>query len=172
MKKTRVVVFLGLLISMDVILTHLVPVIQWQTIRVSFGFLPESFSSMLFGPLIGGIGAVLGDLLGMLVAPKGPFFPGFTFSALLTGVIYGIFLYKKPKTILNISLAVVFTTLLVDFGLNTYWLTILYGKGFFVILPGRIIKSLVMLPVQISMIYALWRYAGRMIENRFIKNKV
>jgi ECF transporter S component (folate family) len=172
MKKTKVLVFLGLLISMDVILTHLVPVIQWQTIRVSFGFLPESFSSMLFGPLIGGIGAVLGDLLGMLVAPKGPYFPGFTFSALITGVIYGIFLYKKPKTAINISLAVICTTLLVDFGLNTYWLTILYGKGFFIILPGRIIKSLVMLPVQISMIYALWRYAGKLIENRFVKNNV
>lgn len=172
MRKTRVLIFLSLLVAMNVVLIHMVPVIQVDIIRISFGFVPQSFSSMLFGPIIGGIGAVLGDIIGMIVAPKGPYFPGFTLSALLTGIIYGIFLFKKPKTMLRIVLAVSCITLLVDLGLNTYWLTILLGKGFMALLPARIIKSAVMLPVQTSVIYLLWRYAGNQIENHYLNRTI
>jgi ECF transporter S component (folate family) len=153
---------------MDVVLTHMVPVIQIDIIRISFGFVPQSFSSMLFGPLLGGIGAVLGDIIGMIVAPKGAYFAGFTLSALLTGVIYGLFLFRKPKTLLRITLAVLSITLFVDIGLNTYWLTILLGKGYFAMLPARVIKSAIMIPVQVSVIYLFWRYAGKYIENNLL----
>jgi ECF transporter S component (folate family) len=171
MKKTRILVFLSLLVAMDVLLTHIIPVIQWDVIRISFGFVPESFSSMLFGPWIGGLGAILGDLLGMIIAPKGPYFPGFTLSALLTGIIFGLYLYKKPKTILRITLAVLCITLFVDLGLNTYWLTIMYGKGYFALLPGRIIRSAIMLPVQIAVISLMWKYAGKYIENVLLQGR-
>ena len=168
MKKTRVLVFLSLLVAMDIVLTHMVPVIQLDTIRVSFGFVPHSFTSMLFGPWIGGVGGVLGDVLGMIIAPKGPYFPGFTLSALLSGIIYGLFLYRKPKTLLRITFAVICITLFVDIGLNTYWLTILYGNGYFAILPARVIKSAIMIPVQVSVIYMLWHYAGNHIEKNLL----
>lgn len=169
MKKTRVLVFLSLMIAMNVLLTHMIPVIQVDIIRISFGFVPQSFSSMLFGPVIGGAGAMLGDIIGMVIAPKGPYFPGFTLSALLTGMIYGFFLFGKQKTLLRIILAVLCITLLVDIGLNTYWLTILLGKGYLAILPARVIKSAVMLPVQVSVIYLLWCYVGNHIENTLLK---
>lgn len=168
MKKTRILVFLSLLVAMDVVLTHMIPVIQVDIIRISFGFVPQSFSSMLFGPFIGGVAAVLGDIIGMVIAPKGAYFPGFTLSALLTGMIYGFFLYRRPKTLLRITLAVLCITLFVDIGLNTYWLTILLGKGYVAILPARVIKSIVMLPAQVSVIYLLWRYAGNRIENTLL----
>lgn len=167
MKKTKVIAFLSLLVAMDVLLTRILS-FQIDIIRVSFGFVPQVFSSMLFGPLIGGAGAVLGDIIGMAVAPKGVYFPGFTFSALLTGMIYGFFLFGKPKTLLRITLAVLCITLFVDIGLNTYWLTILLGKGYMGMLPARIIKSAVMLPVQVSVISLLWRYAGNHIENTLL----
>jgi ECF transporter S component (folate family) len=171
MKKTRILVFLSLLIAMDILLTHIIPVIQWDVVRISFGFVPESFSSMLFGPWIGGISAVLGDMLGMMIAPKGPYFPGFTLSALLTGIIFGLILYKKPKTILRITLAVLCITLFVDLGLNTYWLAVMYGKGYFALLPTRIVRSAVMLPVQIAVISLMWRYAGKHIENMSLQGR-
>jgi ECF transporter S component (folate family) len=160
-----VLVFLSLLIAMDVVLTHMLPVIQLDTIRISFGFLPNSFAAALFGPIVGGIGCALGDIIGMIIAPKGAYFPGFTLSALLAGMIYGFFLFRKPKSLLRISLAVFCIVVLIDIGLNTYWLTFLLGKGFLALLPARIIKSAAMLPVQVSVIYLFWRYAGNMIEN-------
>jgi ECF transporter S component (folate family) len=167
MKKTKILVFLSLLVAMDVVLTRYLS-FQIDIIRISLGFIPQSFSSILFGPLIGGAGAVLGDILGMIIAPKGAYFPGFTFSALLTGIIYGLFLFRKPKTLLRISLAVLCITLFVDIGLNTYWLTILLGKGYIAILPARIIKCAIMMPVQVSLIYLLWHYAGNHIERNLL----
>lgn len=169
MKKTRILVFMSLLISMDVLLTRIVPVVQIESIRISFGFIPHSFESILFGPLFGGIGGALSDIIGMVIAPKGPYFPGFTLDAMLAGLIYGYFLYKKPKTILNIALAVLFVTVFVNIGLNTYWLTILLGKGYMALLPSRVIKNAAMLPVQITMIYLMWTYAGRRIENSILR---
>ena len=167
MKKTRILVFLSLLIAMDIVLTRYLS-FQIDTIRISLGFVPHSFSSMLFGPLIGGIGAALGDILGMIIAPKGAYFPGFTISALLSGMIYGLFLYRKPKTLLRISLAVLCITLFVNIGLNTYWLTILLGKGYIAILPARIIKNAVVMPFQVSLIYLAWRYVGNYIEKNLL----
>ena len=40
MKKTKVITFMGLLIALNVLLTHVVPVIQTEILRISFGFVP------------------------------------------------------------------------------------------------------------------------------------
>lgn len=159
--------FLSLLVAMDVVLNRFLS-FDTDILRVSFGFIPQSFSAILFGPLVGGISSAIADIIGMIIAPKGPYFPGLTLSSLLTGIIYGLFLYKKPKTLPRITLAVLFIVLFVDLGLNTYWLTILWGKGYLLILPTRVIKSLLVLPVQVSSIYLLWRYAGNFVEKNMI----
>lgn len=166
MNRTRVIVFAGLLIAMYIVLNYWLSIPLTPSIIVKFGFLPLSFMSMLIGPFLSGAAAAIGDIIGATSFPQGPFFFGFTVSAFVTGVIYGLFLYKKPKTLLRILLAVLCVTILVDFGLNTYWLTLLYGKGFFVLLSGRVVKSLIMLPVQVTIIYTVWRYAGTLIEKR------
>lgn len=168
MKRVFVLVSMSLLISMYVVLSHLVPVIQIDTLRVSFGFVPLAFGSMFFGPLIGGVIGALGDIIGAFAAPKGPYFLGLTLDVFLAGIIYGLFLYKKPKSIIRISLAVLCVNVFVNIGLNTYWLTILLGKGYLALLPGRIIKNAIMMPVQISMLYLMWRYAGSQIEKNFL----
>jgi len=165
MKKTVVMVYMSLFIAMNVLLTHVVPVLKIDTIRISFGFVPVAFSSMLFGPVIGGLGAALADVIGMIIAPKGPYFPGLTLSALLTGVVYGLFLYKRPKTTFRIALAVSIVTVFIDIILNTYWLTFILGQGYFAMLPARIIKNLIMLPVQVVIIKILWNYVGIHIKN-------
>ena len=171
MKKTRVLVFVAILISMYVILTAMFEIPLSPSARIRFGFLPLSFAAGLFGPLLGGLVGAAGDVIAWVYSPKGAYFPGLTFSALITGIIYGLFLYKQNKSILRITLAVLCVTIFIDLGLNTYWMTFIYGQGFLVVLPTRLLKSVIMFPVQISMIYALWRYAGKMIENRFV-NKV
>lgn len=171
MKKTRLFVFLGILIAMYVILTAIFEIPLSPSARIRFGFLPLSYAAGLFGPLLGGLVGGAGDILAWVYAPKGPFFPGLTLSAVLTGAVYGLFLYKQKKTILRVTLAVVIVTIFIDLGLNTYWMTFIYGKGFFVVLPTRILKSVIMLPVQISMIFALWRFAGEYIEKTFIKSR-
>lgn len=169
MKKIHILVYMSLLISMYAVLAHVVPVVKIDTLQISFGFVPLAFGSMLLGPLIGGVIGALGDIVGMIIAPKGVYFPGFTLDVFLAGMIYGLFLYKKPKTILRISLAVLCVTVFVNIGLNTYWLTILLGKGYLALLPARIIKNAAMLPVQVSMLYMMWKYVGGRIEKNLLE---
>jgi len=170
MKKTIVVVFMSMLIAMNVLLTHVVPVIQTDIARVSFGFIPLSLASMLFGPVIGGFVGALSDILGMIISPKGPYFPGFTLNAFLTGAIYGIFLYRKPKSLPRIILAVFCVAFFINIGLNTYWLTILTGKGYFALLPARIIQNAVTAVIQAVLIPVVWRLVGSNAENMLLKH--
>jgi len=172
MKKTKVIVFMSILTALNVLLTHVVPLIKTDFVRISFGFIPLSIGSMLFGPVIGGIGGAVSDLMGMAVAPNGPYFPGFTLSAFLSGAIYGLFLYRKPKSLARVSLAVLCVTIFVNLGLNTLWLTILQGKGFLAILPARVLQNAVTSVVQIVLISLVWRYVGRSIENEYLRQTV
>ena len=169
MKKTHVLVFVGILIATEIVLTRYCA-IQTDIVRIGFGFIPIVLSAMLFGPVIGGTTAMLADILGMMIFPRGAYFPGFTFSALVGGVIYGLVLYNKPKTILRIFLAVLLVTVIRDLGLNTLWLSILSHKAVNIIMIPRILKSLFMLVVQVLIIPVVWRRVGAVIESNFLRS--
>lgn len=164
MQKTRVLVLMGLFIAINVILSRFVTPIDLPYVRVSFGFIATAFSSILLGPILGGLSAAIADILGFFLKPStGSFFPGFTVSALLAGIFYGLFLHKKPESLLRTVLAVISITLIIDLGLNTYWLSILYKKAWVILLGQRIVKSAIMLPIQVTLIHLLWRYTGSQI---------
>jgi len=99
-----------------------------------------------------------------MVFPKGAYFPGFTLSAFLSGAIYGLFLYKKPVTIVNVAKSVLLITILVDLGLNTLWLSMITGNAAAALLIPRIYKSAIMLPIQTGTIHILWKYIGSHIN--------
>lgn len=163
MSKAKTIAFVGLLVSMEIIFTRFLS-FQTPIIRIGFGFIPIAFTAIMFGPLVGGLAAALADVLGMIIFPKGAYFPGFTLSAFLTGALYGLFLYRKPVTVANVSKSVILITLIVDLGLNTLWLSMLTGNAVAALMVPRIYKSLIMLPVQVVVIQVLWKYIGSHIN--------
>lgn len=167
MKKTQVFVFSGVLIALEVILTRFLS-IQTEIVRYGFGFIPISMSGILFGPLTAGITAVLADIIGMIIAPRGAYFPGFTISAFVTGFIYGLVLHKRHITILRTGFAVFLVTLISDLILTTIWISMLTGNSVAAIAAARIIKSFIMLPVSTALIYIVWKSAGKAIQSKLI----
>lgn len=147
---------ISLLIAIEVILTRFCS-IQTPIVRIGFGFLPIAMIAMMYGPLSAGISYVVGDILGMLLFPSGAYFPGFTLTAFLTGLTYGVFLYNKPATWSRIIVAVMTICLIINLGLDTYWLSIIMGKGYLALLPTRIIKTVIMIPVQTLIIGIIWK---------------
>lgn len=147
---------IGLLIAIEVILTRFCS-IQTPIVRIGFGFLPIAIIAMMYGPLSAGIAYTIGDLLGVALFPSGAFFPGFTLTSFLTGVVYGVFLYNKPKTWPRIIGAVLTVCLVLNLGLDTYWLSIMMGKGYVALLPTRIMKAALMIPVQSLIIGIIWK---------------
>lgn len=152
---TSRLVIMAFLIAMEIILTRFCS-INTPILRIGFGFLPVATMGILFGPLWAGIGYAVGDLLGMLIFPSGAYFPGFTLTAFLTGFIFGLFLHKNEitwKCVLPASLTVIIGCNLL---LDTLWLSILMGDGFIALLPTRIFKCVVMLPVHLILIPLVW----------------
>jgi ECF transporter S component (folate family) len=167
MKNVRVIVFMGLFIALEIVLTRFLS-IQTPIVRIGFGFVPIALSAIMFGPLIGGMTAALADIIRMILFPTGmAYFPGFTLSALIGGVIYGLMLYKKPKSIFRIALTVSIIRVFIDIMLNTVWLVLFFNKAAAAIMGARVITSLIMLPVQTIVIFILWKYIGKAVESRF-----
>ncbi|MEY8415623.1 folate family ECF transporter S component [Tissierella praeacuta] len=158
---TRTLVYAGFLTAISIVLTRflaiMVPLAGLPTLRISFGEIPLMISGLLFGPVVGGISGLAADLIGVMVNLQGPsIHPGFTLSSILWGVIPGILgIYFKTKvkggnpfSLGNITIIVSACILFISLGLNTYWLSNLFGKGFMVLLPGRALSALVNIPIQ------------------------
>jgi len=164
---------IALLVAMEVILTRFLS-IQTPVVRIGFGFLPIVIIAILYGPIYAGVAAAMADFLGAILFPIGAYFPGFTFTALLIGVVYGIFLYnRKPnntdvinsveksgktnktalvRDLLRISAAAFIVTVMLQLGLDTLWISIITGSEYVVWLPLRAVRTAFMLPIQIILI--------------------
>ncbi|WP_129598735.1 folate family ECF transporter S component [Anaerophilus nitritogenes] len=156
MRKSQKLVYLSLLVAIEIILTRFFA-IETPIIRIGFGFLPIAICGAIFGPVSAGLAAAVADIFGMMIFPKGAYFPGFTLSAFLGGIIYGVFLYKKEVSIKKIGMAVLLITLLIDLGLNTYWLSMITGKAAQILIIPRIKKSIIMFPIHVYLIFTLYK---------------
>lgn len=153
--KTYKLCTLALLLALEIILTRFCS-ITTTFIRIGFGFIPISLVGIMYGPLAAATVYAIGDLIGAVLLPSGPFFPGFTLSAALTGLIFGFVLYKRNINIRTAFIASVIVVFFIDLCLNTYWLSILYGDAFIAILPGRIAKCVLTVPIQTLLIPLIW----------------
>ena len=163
LKSVKNLVIASLLITMKLIL-DLFTIQLNQALHLSFEFLPFASLSMLFGPVAGAMSGGLSDIINYIINPKGAFFPGFTISAMVSGIIYGIAFYKKEISVKRCIFAEIAIVVIVDILLNTLWLSLLYGKGFFVLLPMRIIKNVVMIPINVAMMYFVLKLVDRIKE--------
>ena len=123
----RRMIVLAFLIALNIVLVRLLS-FQTPVSRLDFGFLPISLAGAMFGPIWGGIAGGLADIGGMLFNSKGmAFFLGWTLNAILHGVFYGLFLYKKKKTIFRILLCILIKGFFVDLFLGSIWGAIFRG---------------------------------------------
>lgn len=168
MEKTKltidVIVISGFMVALSVVLSKLVS-INISFLRIGFGFLPIAVLAILYGPVIAAVAYGLADLMGAWLLPTGTFFPGFTVSAVLTGLIFGWLLHRKEVTLVRALIASAFVCLVINLLLNTYWLTFIIGKGFKVLLASRTVKELVAIPVMAIIIVLIDRYVLVHVKN-------
>ncbi len=246
---TRTLVGASLLTGISIILTRafsvILPLAGLPALRFGFGEIPLIITSILFGPLAGGLSGAVADILGVIINPQGAFFPGFTLSSILWGVIPGIiytiirkrlirinfniintislavlsvgvvyvlfdnnvlalnngtyYLYDKPMPVIyaimylvvvlafiivpivvsrkekqnnvlfsldKILFTITIPYIIISLGLNTLWLSIMFQKGFVILLPGRILAGLIVIPMHSTIVYTLSKYFKYVKENR------
>ncbi len=133
-----------------------------QELRISFGFLANATIAYLFGPVVAVAGGAMSDILAVILFPKGPYFPGFTMTAIVGGLIYGLFLYRQGKvSYFRALLAKGLVNLICNVGLNTLWLFILYGQSMLALWPARLLKNAVLWPLESLLLFVVIMAIGR-----------
>ncbi|MGL4799646.1 MAG: folate family ECF transporter S component [Cellulosilyticaceae bacterium] len=155
---TKQLVFMAFLIALKVVLTRFLGIHIGEFIRISFSFIATAIMAVYFGPLLTGVGCGIADALGAILFPRGAYFFGFTLSAMIIGLIYGMFLYKKHFSWWRIIVIKVLVLVLITAGLNSMWLAMLSGKGYMPLMIARVTEGLIMLPIEVMMLGMVQKY--------------
>ena len=121
---------------------------------IGFAFVPVAMTAILYGPAAAAVVGGLADLVGALLFPFGPYFPGFTATAALMGAVYGLFL-RRDQRIGSILLAVGVHEFALSLLLNTLWISVLYSSPFLPLLVSRLPQVAVLSVVQVVVIRLL-----------------
>ena len=158
-EQIHALVLMALLVAVEVVLTRFLS-IRTPIVTIGFGFIPVCLAAMMFGPVRAGIVGAMSDFLGAMLFPIGAYFPGFTVTALLAGMVYGFFFRSRPLKLIHIVLAVVLVQVVLNLGLSTFWLHMITGKGVLALLPARLIKCAFMIPVEIVALQIINKSVG------------
>ena len=155
--RLKFICFSAILIAIEIVLNRFLS-INTLGLKIGFSFVPIVIAAILFGPVKAGVIYGISDLLGAILFPIGPYFPGFTVCAFLMGMVYGVFLYKKEKVgfFKNILPPVIINYIVLGLLVNTLWVSILYGSktywGWFIY---RLPEYAVLVPVSAILIPAI-----------------
>ncbi len=140
-------VYLAALTAIQIILSRFLSVSLWN-VKFGFQFIPIVLAAISIGPWAGAIVGGVSDLIGALLFPIGPYFPGFTLSAVITGLIFG-FVLQKRRNFTAVLVAVLADSVITTLVLNTLWVSVLYGSPFLPLLATRSVQAAAMTVVQI-----------------------
>ena len=155
--RIRFICSAAILIAIEIVLNRFLS-INTLGLKIGFSFVPIVIAAVLFGPLKAGIIYCIADIVGAILFPIGPYFPGFSICAFLMGMTYGVFLYKKEKVgfFRNILPPVIINNVILGLLVNTFWISILYGSktywGWFIY---RLPEYAVLVPVSAILIPAI-----------------
>lgn len=176
MSKNKKIVLSALLLAILVILSRFLSV-RTPIVKISFGFIPTMLCAIWLGPKYTILINILGDLIGALLFPTGPYFYGYTISTAISGLIYGLLLYVKDynnfnqkKFVFKVILSCLLVMIIVNIGLNTLWTSITTASAFKLISSARIIKELIMFPIKVILILFIEK-ALRKPFNKYIRNE-
>lgn len=128
-----------------------------NVVEIRFSGIPIALAGYLFGPVVGGIVGGISDIGGYLIRPTGPYAPGFTIDTIVTGMIFGFFLYKKDVSLKRIIAASLVNKILVNTLMNSFWLAVLYQLPFSATVIARIPKEIITLPIHVVILLVLMK---------------
>lgn len=155
---TKMLVTLGMLVAIEIVLSRFCSISAWN-IKIGFSFVPVVVAAVLYGAVPAAVVAALGDFVGAILFPIGPYFPGFTLTAALTGTVFGLFLHRR-QTLGRIGGAVAVNQLFLSLLLNTLWISVLYGAPYGPLFLTRIVQTVVLISVQFVVIGVMTKVLG------------
>lgn len=145
MKKlnNRTVVFAGVLVAMNIILSRFFSIRIGDTLRISLGFTPLFLAGLWFGPVVGGICGMVSDFIGCILQGY-QINPFLMMTAILAGALAGIFknyVFQNELKWWKISLIVALHGIVGSLGFSTVGLHVFYGTPWSVLYATRSVQT-------------------------------
>lgn len=169
MNKTKKIILSALFIAATIVLGRILS-IRTSIITIGFSFVPIMLSAIILGPKYSTFIATISDIIGALLLPTGSYYFGFTVTSILTGLTYGLILYRKEFKLdknftKRLIISSILVTLLYNGVLNTIWIILINKGASKIVVPVRIIKQLIMVPIKVVTILSLCK----VFEERLVK---
>lgn len=139
----KIVVFAGVLIAMNIILTRILAINIGPNLRITLSATPIYLAGLWFGPLVGGICGGVSDFLGCLLSGYAPN-PFILVTSILAGVLPAVmktYVFHGKMNILKIGAVAAAHGLIGSMGFTSLGLHIYYGTPWVVLLTTRSIQT-------------------------------
>ncbi len=168
-KEIRYLVMAALFVALDIVFTRFLsfypPTVPTFIVRISPQFLAHALCGWILGPWWAIGSAVAADLIGFFMFPSPfPFFIGYTISAAMGGLVYGLLLHKKKVVLWRSVLAVAIAIYCFSIPLTALWNVILYQRGWVLIFANQLLWRTVFVPVYAIVLY--------MVQKALVRSKV
>lgn len=158
MRKTRLnrLITVALLTALSIIARRFLS-INTPIQSIGLGWLPVLLVGVAYGSGWGFVAGAVADFIGATLFPIGPYFPGFTLTAGLSGAVVPLFLGRNRwnSSYWHLFAAITVSEFITSVVLNTYWLIIITGKAAMVLLPLRLANAAAMVVLMTVLLYAL-----------------
>lgn len=130
-------------------------------LEFSFDCYVNSVGSLVYGPLVGLAVGAISDTLGCILHPTGVYFLPFILVEMSSSFLFGLFLWRQKLTLPRVMLSkftVNFVCNIILTSLFSKWmwaLGLLEAKTYSVINLVRIVKNLVLFPIEAILIVAV-----------------
>ena len=142
LKNIKVLCVLGMLGGLSIVLYTITFQIT-DVLQIGFDPVCNILADCLFGPVVGGIFSGAMDMLNFFLNPRGPFNPGLTLNAIISGLFIGSMFYKKKPTPIKLCIVLLIDHVVLNAFLGTFWLYLVNGSGMLAWFPTRLVSNLV-----------------------------
>ncbi len=159
LKSTRMLALAAMIVALRAVCKMLeIPLAPGLNINVAGLF--NSVGAMVYGPVVGVVGAIVSDPLGYLLHPDGPYFLPFMLVDMSSSFIFGLLFWKRRLTVTRAMSAkfavnMVSNVVLTSVIMKWYYL-VFFGvekaEAYNLINLTRIVKNLVMFPIEAILI--------------------
>ena len=176
LKNTRMLALAAMVIALRAVCKMLeIPLAPGLNINVAGLF--NAVGAMVYGPVVGVVGAVVSDPLGYLLHPDGPYFLPFMLVDMSSSFLFGLFFWKRNLTVgrtmaakftVNIVSNVVLTSLIMKWYVAFFGLDMVYN----LVNLTRIVKNLIMFPIEAILVaFVLGAAAPALYSLRLLPEK-
>lgn len=150
-RRLQKLIMLSVLIVIQLLLGRYA--IGYKIVRIDLTFIPIFLMGLWFGPVWTGVAEGIADVIGATMINGTGFFPQFTLSAILTGIVTGWFFYHHQLTWWRVVICQLVITLFINLGMNTFWVHQINSLPFTLIFVPRLLKEVITTPIQIILIH-------------------